>query len=204
MKLETLQDLFNGSSLNGSLWGTFGAGGTVSEGSGYLDIVSTTSADYHGIISVSKFDLTNSYAYEYLAFNSSTIPSLEIYPAKIDIDNTGNNQLLWLISPANHTCKAYKKVAGVSTQIGSNLSYTSSVLFFRIKHTTTTIYWDYSADNITWTNLTSCPNPFADITQCYGGCMVGTWQAETGTSIAYFKDFNIVPVANSGGILQFF
>lgn len=189
-KLETLQDSFRGYPLNSALWFTFGSVVPVLNKT-ELRMTSKNTADYSGLISLGSYDLTNSYLFGHLKFQPViSITSLEIYPVKVDVDATSQNELLWVVLPAAGICKAMKKVAGVGSQVGLTLPYTANILYFRIRHSGSLILWDYSADGTTWINLCSLTNPFT-ITACYGGVMVGTWQNESLNAIICIDNFNI-------------
>jgi hypothetical protein len=85
--------------------------------------------------------------------------------------------------------RAYKKVAGVATQIASTAYVADNHRFLRIREASGTTYWDYSADGITWTNLTSQANPIT-MTALEVAIEAGTYASEASDTSAKFDDFN--------------
>lgn len=79
-------------------------------------------------------------AIAYLAFRDDSSNAVEI--------RVGNGSLI-----------AYKKVAGVETNIAST-TYSASVhRFLRVRHDGTSMFWDYSTDGTSWTQLATAAAP---------------------------------------------
>ena len=192
-KAETLVDPMHGSSLNATLWGT--VIGTVSESSSGLLITNPVNyTGYGGMTSVLPYDMTgSSFSVRLVDPGNETINSWEVQlVAQID----SSNYLQWLLN--KNSFLAQYKLAGVVTNPGT-LTYNPAIhKYFRIREASGTIFWDWSTDGITWTNLTSHANPFA-VTALKAVLSVGTYNLETTATSATFDNFggppSVAPVA---------
>lgn len=164
-------------------WGSFNAG-QLSGVAGQLKELSILGGNYAGVYTLITYDLTGtSFQTKVTSAGDQTITSFEVYPVLLELD--GNNRVWWYISQGN--IKAYKLVGGVQTQIASATYSAATMVYFRLRESAGTLFWDYSANNSTWTNLTTLANPFA-ITALRYYIQIGTWQAEVSTSFALFDD----------------
>lgn len=194
----TIRDDFKDNSLSAGIWTLPAWGGApIAENNNQLEITSTLASGYYGIDTPLSHNLTGSYAFgKSNGATNETLASFEMYPIIVNADNTGNNQMFWLLSPQPGTVRAFKKVAGVSTQVGSTLSYsTYGRGYFRVRENGSGItYWDYSdaqGRGLSWINLWSEANPLT-ITTVKLGFMQGTFAAEAATSVAQFGGLNFV------------
>lgn len=178
----TIRDDFKGSALSSAIWNIPAWGGAqVALANNQLEITSTLASGYYGLDTPLSHDLTNSYAFgKSNGATNETLASFEMYPIIVNADNTGNNQVFWLLSPQPNTIRAFKKVAGISTQVGSTLTYTTYRKgYFRIREKGGITYWDYSLETgrgMSWINLWSEANPLT-ITTVKMGYMQGTFGA---------------------------
>lgn len=125
-------------------------------GTGNINVVSSQlqiqalsgGANYSNITSIASYDLTSSYAFiELVSAGNQALVSFEIYPMFLQLD--ANNALFFLVS--GNFIAAYKKIAGVSSIVGSGAAYVNAThRFVRIREENDVIYWDYSADRVTW------------------------------------------------------
>lgn len=160
----------------------------------YLYIGHAATSGYNTLQSSTAFDLTGSYIYVHLtdAGNQGLTSHEAIMGIYLDASNS-----LWFDVSGNNIA-AYKKVAGVQAQVGSNIAYNSSThAWLRISESGGTISWDTSTNGSSWTNRFSVANPFA-ITAIKPYLQSGCWQNEASGSYADFLDFNLQP-----GDLQF-
>jgi hypothetical protein len=154
-KMETLQDAFPGSSLNGSLWNSYGPV-SVSAGTLTLTDAASSTAGNAGIYSVAHYDLTGSYLLVHLTSAggqySTTQANLQVYL---------NSNNLVSLQVNNGSLLAITEVAGSYTTQGSIAYSATSMAWLRIRESSGTLYFDYGPDGHTWTNLASAADPFA-------------------------------------------
>lgn len=157
------------------------------------ELTSTLGAGYYTLSSVATYDLTGSYAFTQLVdAGNQSIPSLEVYPVHL---SAGANAVSVMIS--GNVVFAKKKLAGVTTTVGSSVAYNSTTMkWFRIKEVSGTTSWQYAADpTSTWTDIATLANPIT-ITALNGEIIIGTWQTEGSTSTIKVDNFNCLPNAN--------
>lgn len=185
-KTETLKDDFNDNSLDTSKWFNWG-GVNVSETNNELEITTNAGANWYGIESVNKYDLTGSYVHVRLVTPGDTSILYHMTMVYVQLDT--NNQIKF--STEASTLIAEKSVAGVNVQVAT-IAYDPAVhKWLKLRESAGTIYWDYSIDGQIWTNFTSLANPF-DITSVNIDLGSGNWQATSGGTTSKFDDLNIV------------
>ena len=151
-----LSDNFNDNSL-AAKWGTYTAnGGSVSETSSQLHLTcaNSTNGSWAGIYSNDQIDFREMYAqmevvdgvggntYLDMTLCADVIPNTEEFFVAIGID-TGLGNL-----------QAYKKFGGTEDTIMASLSFNpTNHKYLRMRETAGVLYWEYSADNSTWTEL---------------------------------------------------
>lgn len=184
----TLTDNFNGSSSlpDPSKWDGFG---NYTQSNGNLLLKTDTTASYQGIDShVTNYDLTDSIVQVRLAnAGNQALTSLEVYPVICTIDS--NNQIGWYVN--QNQIKAYKLVAGVFTAIATATYVAATFQYLRMRELSGTVYWDYSADGVTWFNLASAA-PGIAITSLILEVIAGTFNNEGVTTTIQVDDFNII------------
>ncbi len=150
-------DDFNDNSIDGAKW--TGAFGTVTETGGQMVFTcASNSTAYSGIDGASNFDLTGKeYSVELVSAGNQTIASLEVGPIQLLKDST--NGLSFYINGGN--IQALRKVAGVNA-FGGSMTYNSTThKYLRIREASGRIYWEYSSDRKTWTQLYAFTSQFA-------------------------------------------
>jgi len=184
-KTSALVDNFDDNSLDTGKWAEW-TGGDVSETSQQLRITSTTSSSYKGMESVSSYDLIGSYAVVELVHALTGLTDdgtfLQLY---LDVTNTIT------LFVYNDTLTAEKQVAGSYTTIASTAYNGTNHRWLRIREASGTVYFDTSADGLTWNNFTSTPNPFT-LTALVASLFIGTDSANAGTDTAIFDNFNVI------------
>lgn len=183
----TLVDNFSspGSIPSTTLWDTFG---NVSQSNGILSATTNTAAGSHGVIShIGTYDLTgSSMQVRLIDAGNQALTSLEVFPVLAQLN--ASNQLFWYVNQG--TIAAYKRIAGVNTQIASATYVSSTFQYLRIRESSGTIYWDYSSDGVTWTNLTSLAAPFV-ITSLFQEIDIGNFNVEASATTCLFDDYNV-------------
>ena len=150
---DTLQDNFNDNSINGDVWTEWTTGsGAVTESSGQLNFTTHTAGSYQGISTDATYALTGSYVKVKLIDEGNTaLTSYEAYPIYMYLD--ANNAVYYGIFGGY--IRAYKKVSGSSSVLASTTYSDTTHKYLRIRESGGTVYWDYSAKGITWTNFAS-------------------------------------------------
>jgi hypothetical protein len=185
METSTLVDDFNDNSINTSKWDEYEGNATVAETNQQLEITlySGAGSNYAGIISDATYNLTGSYIYiELKELPASGGNAEAFFQTYID----ANNKIFWY--SAWGWLYAHYKVGGDLTWYGEIAYNPSTTKWLRIREASGTTYWDYSADGISWTNLTSMANPIA-VTGLKVEISAGTWEMEA--SPGYFKVDNL-------------
>jgi hypothetical protein len=175
-----------------TLWG--GNFGTLSwTGGGFTITNPIAYTGYGGQDSLTTYDLTSSECYCLLAnAGNQALTSCETVPIKLLKDT--NNTVFWYINTGN--LLAIKKIAGVQTTVATTV-YSSAVhVWFRIRESAGTIFWDYSTNGYAWTTLTSLANPFA-VTAMTVEPSMGTFNPEVSATTAKWTSFDVPPVTLS-------
>ena len=188
--MDLLSDDFNDNSLDAAKWNPWNTGDAV-ETSQALSITSTLATSYKGMDSLATYSLVGSYAYVEV---SHVLTGLTDATTCLGLFYDSTNSLSFFT--LNGSLFAQKQVAGVYTIITS-VTYNSVVhRWWRYREASGTIYFDYSADGIIWTNFTSTTVPFS-LLALYGSLFIGTDSANTLTDTAIFDNFNVAPVASA-------
>src|SRR5947209_8025640 len=172
---SSITDDWSSGTINTTKWNNWGSPQT-SVVSSQLQIASLLGGGYFGLDSsaggVSQ-DLTgSSVTNKLINAGNQSLTSWEVYPIMMKKADGTNNQMLFFVS--NNTVYARKVVAGVSTDIHTAAYSSSNHIYFRVRESGGTIYYDTSANGSTWTNFASTTNPF-DISHVVVGMEVGTW-----------------------------
>ena len=185
-KAETLKDDFNNNSIDTNKWNNWG-GGAVVETNQELEISSTTAASYWGISSLNQYDITDSYVFVKIVDPGNM--SLTNYALDFKLDVDSPNYIDFRIK--NNHLIAVKSVAWIWTEM-ANIAYDSiNQKWLRLRESGGTIYWDYSANGQTWTNLWSEVDPVT-LTAINITLLVGNDAIEISGTTAKFDDLNIV------------
>lgn len=189
-RVQLLIDNFDDNSIDTAKWNVFGTG--VAETNQRLEITLDAVSGYKGLASDNLYSLYDSYALAKLVdAGNQTLDSLEVYPVHLQKDgvDTDSTELFWLVSGG--LIQAYQKIDGAPT-ILYTAAYDPLVhVWFRIRETGGTTYFDTSVDGTTWTNRHSVANVF-DYSNVEVNLFAGTWQDEGITSLAIIDSFNVV------------
>lgn len=158
---NTLSDPFTASVLNGTLWGSTLAGSMTdsftSSGASLIFPASTTGSCYAEILSNQSYDLTNvSVQIHNLAFptsGSGVDTSMWVYTG-----STTTNAARFVVEAG--TLYAQYWAAGVKNTPNSVTFNATTMAYWRFRTSAGTMFWDYSSDGSSWTNLASVATPF--------------------------------------------
>lgn len=192
-----LTDDFDDNSLDATKWesGTTG-GSTFAETNQQIEeapasLVAGAESYMPGLGFNAKYNLTGS-AY-YAQLKQTLTPDVNTYQwlhAMVD----DLNEVYFQITGNPQQLEANKIIAGVDTNVASVTYNSTTHAWLRIRESGGTIFWDYSADGSSWTNLTSLANPFA-ITRTYPKLNAVADNVTTpGTTI--WDNFNTTPTSN--------
>jgi hypothetical protein len=154
LKLEDLADVFPGTSVDGTKWSTFGSATVASSTLTLTDVANSTA--YSGIQSLNLYDLTGSYLLAHCTNGGNQYASTQ---AMIMAEVTSSDSIGLIISNGNLI--AQSEVAGTYTTQASIPWVGATMSWLRIRESAGTIYWDYSANGVSWTNLASLADPAA-------------------------------------------
>ena len=214
-KIATLCDKFDQGAINSDLWsnpwtyietysGGYGSPGTITSASisanfslatapNYSVTVPATSVipavhcgDDEGIGSVIPYDLTDSGLSARIVSSSSVGGT---YHSRFLLSNNNSGSVegfSWFGAPGPSTA-VYNNPGGGQVVIGSA---SGSFNFVRIRESGGTVYFDYSADGVNWTNAGTYPDTF-DLTNVYVS-LYGKYISGAGTANVVWADVNYV------------
>src|ERR1044072_21894 len=194
---ETLTDNFDDNSVNSSKWdnGVSPYTGTVSETNGRIQISDLVGGSSRkGLSSVVPYDLRGSYVQAQIGavFTDSTS---QIFPIRLSTGSAGGST--WTgIQVLNGNIRVSDS-GGVSSYSATYSS--TNHKFVRIRESGGTVFYDRSADGVSWTNMTS------QTTAALGFGVAEVWlsiehfngAAVGSSSTAAVDNFNIIPVLNT-------
>jgi hypothetical protein len=194
---DTITDSFN-SGQDTALWGTFGTG--VSFTNARVEVtVAGTSHQYTGISTGSaspsavRYSLVGSHAQiELVSTGTLNVASWQCFPLEVYFND--DNHLQFAVVDGDLISR--KRVSGTYTTTATATYSSSSHRFLRIRESSGTVYWEYSADGTSWTSLHSESNPFS-LNDVLITCFAGMWQAESETRTMILDNFNIAPSKGS-------
>lgn len=193
----TLIDRFDQQTVDTTKWTAFNPS-QVSE-NGVLNVSNVISGTtYGGVTSVNTYDMTgSSFCSQLINAGNQSLASWQAQPVFMSVDSL--NCINWYVNGG--TLHAQKEVAGSFSDVLSGLTYDSTQhRWFRLRHSGTTLFWDYSADGRAWTNYTSLANPFGSITGVTLVVQAGTFNPEVSQTTMQVANFNYrsTPFNNSG------
>ena len=149
-KIETLTDNFNDNSIDTGKW----TSSLFTERNQRLEV--SASGDEAEFRSANSFTLeASAFLFEYdhdgLAVESGNqITTMRLYAPGQE------NEAGWLVATnSGNTLNAFVTEAGVETVLAGTTYNSTTHRWLRIREDSGTIYWDYSADGLNWSNLTS-------------------------------------------------
>jgi len=179
-------DNFDDNSIDGAKWTTYVTGtSTVVESGGKIIITPQSSAISKGILySNSKYDFTgNAAIIRMLQSGSNTTNSgFRLYLDTnnyIEIGNYGG------------TLEFGYNLSGSWTSVASAAYNNSTHRWLRLRESGGTVYCDYSADGVTWTNLGSVAKPIA-VTSLEVDIFCEEYTSTATPGAAWFDDFSIM------------
>jgi hypothetical protein len=186
--VATLVDSFGGSSIDPSLWTVSAFQGTATESSGALRLAPNaySASSQIAVDSKSTFALTGS---------SATVR----VPGVVYQGCGANNRFDLRMDSANSvgfwvecgTLYAYAKVKGALTFPASLAYSTSAQLYWRIRESAGTVYWETSADNVTWTRRASMASPsLFDLSALKVGFYAETYASLSSPGVALYANLN--------------
>lgn len=195
-KISTISDNFDDGSI-AAIWTPNAWGGTVSETGGVIRITPTNNSADKGaeIATATTYDLTASaVSVKAVTMANGTVDtSFGVY-----VD--ANNYIDLFVESG--TLYARKTVAGTSTNIAT-VAFSASTRYWRLRESGGTTYWEYSADGLSWTTLTSQANPIT-LTAVQLILSVYEWEAVNPAGYADFDDLNILPSSGNRNFMLFF
>lgn len=150
-------------------------------------------AEYPVMVSRAVYDLTDSSAFVQLVSHPISEVSAEGFYSLTTPD--GLNRYTWQI--AGTTIRAmWAENTTALTAVGAGLTYDAAAhKFLGIRHAGSTVYWDTSADGVTWTNrfsMTLRAFPIAGLAVALGS---GSWDGDS-ASVFQWDNLNTVPAAD--------
>jgi hypothetical protein len=189
--MQSIQDDFEFGGVDDGKWSTWGAVGVAATSNLLLELTSTGSGNYGGLLSLAQYDLRGSYAMSRLVDAGSQATGLEVYPLELV---NGSDAVAIMVSGG--VVYARNKISGSYSTVGSTVTYNSTTMqWFRIRESSGTTYWEYAANPAsTWTLIASASNPI-NVSTLSAGITLGTWTSVAVTT-AKVDNFNLLPAAN--------
>ncbi len=198
--LPFYQDFNHGSVPDAGLWNPTGADSTQSTvASGQLQITHTATSQYNECDSRAQYNLTGQSTY--INVQDAGNQALASHQTSFGVYADSSNKVY--MTALNGNLQAYKVVAGVQTQVGSNVTYSSSThAWWRIRESGGTTFWDTSTNGTVWTNQWSLANPITlTAVTCYA--QSGCFSNEASGSHSYFNYWNLPLVCTTDDLKTF-
>lgn len=186
--IETLQDDFNDNIEDTGKWGgSYDSSATRAETGGELVITlaSHINSNYSAYYSSNPYDLTDSYAFVQVNTMCDVSTNAQAF---LSLQTTGNHNNVRFIQE-NGTLYAQHIIADVTTTVGSASYNSTTHKWWRIRESGGTVYWEYSSDGVSWSELISETTPIA-IYALYAQIGGGTYQLEVNPGTVHFDNFN--------------
>lgn len=191
----TFTDPLTATTQNTGLWG--GNFGTLSWAAQGFTITNPSAyTGYGGQSSISSYDLTGASCWVNIAnLGSQVLASCESVP--IDLNFSSSTNRLFFYANAG-TLTAYKTIASTQTSVASATYSATTHKWLAISEglgrksgtgVAGTIYFEYSADGITWSLFTSLANPFA-VTALFVDTSLGTYASEASSTTLKINSYN--------------
>lgn len=189
---STIRDNFDSNSIS-SLWTVGGYTSPVFANQQLQMTIAASSTAITGMQSISNYDLTGAAcSIQVVDAGPQSFSGWTVIPIFILLDFS--NELYFQIE--NGFIQAFVDVAGIPTALQTATYVSATHQFLRIREQSGTIYWDTSADGMSWTNFTSLANPFS-ITALYMSFLAETGSTNTVPMTAKLDNFNVIQVVSS-------
>lgn len=190
-KMATLQDNFTGNTLNATLWSSATGGTTTlsySENGVSVNLPATATGSDAGIVySNTTYDLTGSYLAARILVTPN--PATNAY-GDLQAQISNENLVGWNIQGG--TLEARYVLSGSITGVTS-FSYNPGLhVFWRVRESGGTTYWDTSPNGTDWTNRASVANPITEtalVAQVSASC----YEPETSPGHFVLNSLNVFP-----------
>lgn len=146
-KFQSFTESFDANVINASVWST--SSGTPAASSQRLTLtVASGAANYHGIQSVSQFDLSGSSVFCFLQNGGNqALTSLEVYPLWLATD--ANNGFFFLVN--QNVVSYYTRIGGVNNVVGSDSYFQPQFQYFRFREGDGLLFYEVSSVGGGWT-----------------------------------------------------
>ena len=193
--IANVADVFTGTSVNTKLWATSQMNGAITESGGTLNLTPNANT---GSAALSVYSLKN-YS---LAGSSVFTKAVGVVDAGGNVDNDfsllldGSNYIKWLYQGG--TLYAMASVGGTVSYVATLTYSPTSHLWWRIRESGGTVFWDTSADGVTWTNRASrTVASLFNVTYLRVFFYAETYGPGSATpGVAKFANFNVASAAN--------
>lgn len=173
-------------------WYNWGGASFTSSGLGFK-ATSGTAATNTGVNTVSYYDLTGSFCSVRLnSAGNQSIASWEVFSCTLIKD--ANNSVS--VRVTDGIIQARTVIAGTAANHAGVTYSATTHAWVRIREASGTMYWDFSANGTSWTNLYSVANPFA-ITAVEMQLSADNYATETLTTSAIWSNLNLPPAVVS-------
>jgi len=184
---KVISDNFDENYTNTSFWTTYGGDAQVKVQNNELEISTIANqSNYFELETVGQYDFSNSCVQ--IQIVDAGNQALTSYETIMYLQNNADatNKVYFTIS--QNQLNVRKIVAGTNSFITGTAYSSTTMKYLRIRRSNGTFYFDYSADAISWTNLTSFADPFT-VTNMNIGLQAGNWQSETQAGTSKFDNF---------------
>lgn len=194
---STLTDNFDDNSLDGAKWtSSADAGVTLAEASQQLQITGALTAGSATLISVNRYSLISSSFTTKLVDGGNQL----VDPTYLDIcyafkEATQSYAVWWGVSGG--LLLANYRLDFADTTLRGDVSFDVAVhVYFRIRESGGTVYWDYSTNGYIWTNYTSVAvSSLFPLGALLLGLQAGHYAVSGTATVFKFDDVNIVPAS---------
>lgn len=195
MSISTLQNFstnFPGGSIPVTMYDNTQAGGTDTFASNQATLTApaSTANALAEIETQNRYTLIGSYAMVQAVVTQVSDAGAEA-GMTVYQDEQGN-QLQLMVINGNLVAGYITRGTGVTV---ASIAYNATTMkWIRIREASGTIFWDYSSDGLTWTNLTSTDEPM-DVSQVRSSVLAFQGNSIASNEVGVFSNYNIVPTA---------
>jgi hypothetical protein len=186
LKLDTLQDNFNAAGLNAAKWVTLQTGdATVAVVGASLRLAASIDGGYASVTSVLPYDGTSSWAkVELPSAGDQGLASLTVVFA---VKRGPGDRVAFTVQ--NGIVSAEQMLDGGTAALNSLAYVPAGMRFLRIRELGGTTYFEYSADGVSYSMMTSAPNPIP-MGEVYPELGAGSG-LESNAWVVTFDNFNL-------------
>lgn len=195
--VSALIDNFDDNSIDLTKWESYViSSATIAETGGHVlaTPANSTADSESGYRSIENYDLTGVGTFVKVVQTGDVASTFTVLQLKLDTNNY--LEIGIRSSPSSNTLYSMYRLDPTRTDVATS-AYDSAIhKYIKIREASGTLYYDYSTDGISWSNLGSVANPFA-VTALSQVIFCNEDSSDASPGAAIFDDFNVAGTAIS-------